>query len=145
MQYLYEESVIFSSADDGDKGTTKRVLCIHAGLSDSPLEEQLDSLKQGDFGAPVLQQSHGRLDGLCERRSVTDVPEALKDKDTIVMSGHHGHRSISHDRIILDRGGGKSHGVLEAIILPDYEIVGHTGERNKVPPPAKWVRRKETK
>ena len=48
-------------------------------------------------------------------------------KGTVLASGHHGytHIDLERGRVILDTSGGEAGRRLEALILPEGEIVGH--------------------
>jgi len=103
-----------------------RLVCVHAGLHRSrSCEEQIEALKARDFTATVLHdpKKKNRLVPLQSREDVEDAPSSLH---AVLVSGHHGKRVISGNRIIMDLGGGRptAQEPLQAIILPEHTIVG---------------------
>ena len=50
------------------------------------------------------------------------MPEELAGR-AVLVSGHHGYRSVDGDRVIMDGSGGRPQRPLEAIVLPSKEVV----------------------
>ncbi len=51
------------------------------------------------------------------------IPQELNEKQTIVVSGHHGKLHVEGLRLIIDEGGGLEKNAVAAIVLPSMKIV----------------------
>ena len=54
------------------------------------------------------------------------IPQELNEKQTIVVSGHHGKLHVEGLRLIIDEGGGLEKNAVAAIVLPSMKIVRDT-------------------
>lgn len=52
--------------------------------------------------------------------------QELDDKDTVVVSGHHGKLHMDGLRLIIDEGGGYPEKPVAAIVLPSKKIIRDT-------------------
>ncbi|KAL8138247.1 hypothetical protein V2J09_004248 [Rumex salicifolius] len=96
-----------------------RLIAVHAGLESEGVEEQLRRLKSKDTTIP-------KVEALSGRRSVWNIPEELKEKPIVIVSGHHGKLHIEGLRLIIDEGGGYIDKPVAAIILPSMKLVRDT-------------------
>jgi len=100
-----------------------RLIAVHAGLrNDRPCADQLQALRGRDLTRKVLYDGIDRIASLSDRRTVEALPDELDGK-AILVSGHHGKRQVTGDRILCDRSGGKHDSPLEALHLPSREFV----------------------
>ncbi|XP_023641718.1 uncharacterized protein LOC17892364 isoform X2 [Capsella rubella] len=99
-----------------------KLIAVHAGLEKgNNVEEQLELLRAKDTSIPRIQPLVGR-------KTVWDIPQELDDKQTIVVSGHHGKLYIDGLRLIIDEGGGYADKPLAAIALPSKKIIRDTDD-----------------
>uniref|UniRef100_A0A2P2IZ69 Uncharacterized protein LOC8278161 n=1 Tax=Rhizophora mucronata TaxID=61149 RepID=A0A2P2IZ69_RHIMU len=102
-----------------------KLIAVHAGLERGKnVEEQLKSLKAKDTRVPKV----GALSG---RKNVWDIPQELKEKPTVVVSGHHGKLHIEGLRLIIDEGGGLENNPVAAIVLPSMKLVRDIDDASK--------------
>jgi hypothetical protein len=103
----------------------KKIVCIHAGIGQNNVKEQLEAIKNRNIFEPnhyVDGINNGRMHFMSGRKEVLKTPEEFKD-NLLLISGHHGRRFLSSNRIIMDVGGGKEKNPIEAIILPGRKII----------------------
>jgi hypothetical protein len=101
-----------------------KLIAVHAGLDVRiPAEAQLEALRARRIDSLELQpKEFGRLSPLSERHAVRGMHPELRGH-ALLVSGHHGFRKLEGDRLIIDQSGGKPGRSLEAIILPDQQVI----------------------
>ncbi|EFH58905.1 hypothetical protein ARALYDRAFT_478323 [Arabidopsis lyrata subsp. lyrata] len=120
MVWVHEEEDVCIETEKGLKHC--KLIAVHAGLEKgNNVEEQLKLLRAKDTSIPRIQ--HEPLTG---RKTVWDIPRELDDKQTLIVSGHHGKLHIDGLRLIIDEGGGYADKPLAAIVLPSKKIIRDT-------------------
>ncbi|KAL0744038.1 hypothetical protein Bca4012_085551 [Brassica carinata] len=118
MVWVHEEEDVYIETEEGLKQC--KLIAVHAGLDkQKSVNEQLELLRAKDT-------SFSRIQPLSGRKDVTSMPQELVDKQTIVVSGHHGKLHIDGLRLIIDESGGYDYKPLAAIILPSKKIIRDT-------------------
>ncbi|CAN8259887.1 unnamed protein product [Cochlearia groenlandica] len=118
MVWVHEEDDVCIETEEGLKHC--KLIAVHAGLEKGmSVEEQLKLLRGKDT-------SISKLPHLSGRKSVWDIPQELDDKQTVVVSGHHGKLHIDGFRLIIDEGGGYPDKPVAAMVLPSMKIIRDT-------------------
>ncbi|KAJ4893254.1 Calcineurin-like metallo-phosphoesterase superfamily protein [Raphanus sativus] len=118
MVWVHEEDDVCLETEEGVKHC--KLIAVHAGLEKgNSVEEQLKLLRAKDT-------SISKVPYLSGRKSVWDIPQELDDKDTVVVSGHHGKLHMDGLRLIIDEGGGYPEKPVAAIVLPSKKIIRDT-------------------
>lgn len=101
-----------------------KLIAVHAGLDVwFSAELQLRALRARRIDALEVQpKEFGRLSPLSERHAVSGMHPEIEGH-ALLVSGHHGIRKLKGDRLIIDQSGGKPGRSLEAVILPQRQIV----------------------
>ncbi|CAH2054276.1 unnamed protein product, partial [Thlaspi arvense] len=121
MVWVHEEEDVCVETEEGLKQC--KLIAVHAGLERrTSVNEQLELLRARDTSIPKIQPLSGR-------RNVWDIPQELDDKQTVIVSGHHGKLHIDGLRLIVDESGGYPDIPLAAIILPSKKIIRDTDPR----------------
>ncbi|XP_010479310.1 PREDICTED: uncharacterized protein LOC104758152 [Camelina sativa] len=118
MVWVHEEDDVCIETEEGLKHC--KLIAVHAGLEQGKnVEEQLKLLRAKDT-------SISRIQPLTGRKTVWDIPQELDEKQTIVVSGHHGKLHIEGLRLIIDESGGYANKPLAAIVRPSKKIIRDT-------------------
>ncbi|CAA7021959.1 unnamed protein product [Microthlaspi erraticum] len=125
LVWFHEEDDVSIETEKGLKHC--KLIAVHAGLENNKsVEEQLEILRAKDT-------SISRIEPLSGRRNVWDIPqELLEDKQTVIVSGHHGKLHIDGLRLIIDQSGGYKDLPLAAIVLPSKKIVEDTDDSSYI-------------
>lgn len=118
MVWVHEEDDVCVETEEGVKRC--KLIAVHAGLEKGDsVEEQLKLLRAKDT-------SISKVPYLSGRRNVWDIPQELDDKETVLVSGHHGKLHMDGLRLIIDEGGGYPEKPVAAIVLPSKMIIRDT-------------------
>ncbi|PIA39224.1 hypothetical protein AQUCO_02700420v1 [Aquilegia coerulea] len=118
LVWVHEEDNVSIQTSEGKRNY--KLIAVHAGLEKAKgVEEQLKLLKGKDTSVPKVAALSGRA-------NVWDIPEELKEKPTVVVSGHHGKLHIDGLRLVIDQGGGLEENPIAAIVLPSLKIIRDT-------------------
>lgn len=118
LVWVHEEDDVCVESENGLLHC--KLIAVHAGLErDKNVEEQLKYLRARDTRVP-------KVEALSGRKNVWDIPKALTENPTIVVSGHHGKLHVEGLRLIIDEGGGFEEKPVAAIVLPSMKIVRDT-------------------